>query len=214
MNPNIDAHTINGDPVRLKPQHLDEIVGVLTRAFIDDPLLRYVCQEDDQRFQRTKHIIRSVVLYGSLYGEVWVTPGDITGAMVWMPPHTDNMTFVRQIRTGMIFDRIKLGKAGSDRYNLFNSIVNDLHHSLMNQDHWYLFVLGVEPDHHGRGTGTKLMNYMLKRIDQDGLPVYLTTTHDGVIPFYKRLGFNVEGNTRVPESGLELSGLIRPAFVK
>ena len=114
----------------------------------------------------------------------------------------------------MIFDRLKLGKADSDRYNLFNATVNDLHHTVMNQDHWYLFVLGVDPDQHGQGTGTKLMNYMLKRIDQDGSPVYLTTTHDGVIPFYKRLGFNLEGTAIVPESDLHLSGLIRPPRVK
>ena len=57
------------------------------------------------------------------------------------------------------------------------------------EPHWYLGVLGVDPDFQGRGLGTALLNAFLRRVDSDCAPSYLETDRRENVPFYERVGF-------------------------
>ena len=198
-------------PVQLKPADKRAATEVLARAFVEDPLLRYVCPDDRKRYARTRYIIGTVVSFGLHYGEVWTTPGHVAGAAIWMPPGTDYMTTVRRIRTGMVFERLVLGRADTKRYNVFNGLTSELHHSLISRPHWHLFVIGVDPSLQGHGVGAGLIKHMLERTDRDRVPVFLTAPNPLVVPFYERLGFRVAGEVSVPDNSLVIRGLIRPS---
>lgn len=197
-------------PVRLDPTRAAEAIDVLTRAFLDDPMLRHVIPDDHRRYGRTRYVLQTVVSYGLRYGEVWTTPGAVRGAAIWMPPGTDKLTLARRIRTGMVLERLKLGRAGYKRYDVFNQAAGDLHHRLITEPHWYLFVIGVDPAAQGTGVGRALIKHMLVQTDAQRLPVFLTAPNPSVVPFYGRLGFEVRGEASVPDSDLRIPGLIRP----
>lgn len=57
------------------------------------------------------------------------------------------------------------------------------------EPHWYLGVLGVDPDYQGRGQGTALLKAFLRRVDADTAPSYLETDRRENVPFYERVGF-------------------------
>jgi GNAT superfamily N-acetyltransferase len=209
---NMDAPHLGKDfnPVRLKPADKRAATAVLARAFVEDPLLRYVCPDDRKRYARTQYIIKTIVSFGLHYGEVWTTPGHVDAAAIWMPPGTDYMTTARRIRTGMIFERLVLGRAGIDRYTVFNELTSKLHHSLISRPHWHLFVIGVDPLRQGHNVGSGLIKHMLERTDRDHVPVFLTAPNPLVVPFYERLGFQVAREVSVPNSSLVIRGMIRP----
>ena len=197
------------EPVPLTKAGAERASEVLTRAFVDDVLLRYVCPDDRRRPERTRYIIDCVVSYGMRYGQIWTTPGDIRAAAIWMPPGTDKMTLIRAIRTGMIWERFQLGAAASKRFGLFNRVAGEMHHRVMHGPHWYLFVIGVDPALQGQGVGARMVRHMLARTDRERLPVFLQAPNPAVVPFYERLGFQVGSEVELPDGGLHVNGMVR-----
>ena len=64
-----------------------------------------------------------------------------------------------------------------------------MEHGHPGEEHWYLEILGVHPDHQGKGLGSALMQPVLERCEAEGLPAYLESSTDRSAPLYRRLGF-------------------------
>jgi GNAT superfamily N-acetyltransferase len=73
-----------------------------------------------------------------------------------------------------------------------------------------LFVIGVEPARQGQGVGTALLRPMLARADREGMPVYLETHSSRNVGFYRKSGFIVAGEGRIPGSSVAVYGMLRP----
>ena len=69
------------------------------------------------------------------------------------------------------------------------------------EPHWYLNVLGIHPDLQGRGFGSHLMQPVLRRCDEQGLPAYLETDTERNVALYKRHGFEVTERFDLPGGG-------------
>jgi ribosomal protein S18 acetylase RimI-like enzyme len=65
--------------------------------------------------------------------------------------------------------------------------------------HYYLAVLGTDPDAQGRGIGSALMQPTLESCDRDDVPAYLESSKERNVDFYARHGFSVLDELRLPE---------------
>ena len=65
------------------------------------------------------------------------------------------------------------------------------------EPHWYLSVLGVDPDRWHRGVGSALLSWWLRRVDADNAPSYLETDREENVGFYRRVGFEVVNQLRI-----------------
>ena len=70
--------------------------------------------------------------------------------------------------------------------------------------HYYLGVIGVNPDMHGRGIGTQLLRSFceLSRNDPRSCGVYLETAQESNLAFYERAGFAETGRGRLGRATL------------
>jgi ribosomal protein S18 acetylase RimI-like enzyme len=70
--------------------------------------------------------------------------------------------------------------------------------------HYYLGVIGVRPDMHGRGIGTQLLRSFcdLSRSDPLSCGVYLETAEESNLRFYERAGFAETGRGRLGRATL------------
>lgn len=59
------------------------------------------------------------------------------------------------------------------------------------EQHWYLALLGVDPDHQGGGFGSAMLRRFAERVDQDAVPAYLETDRAENVAFYGQVGFDV-----------------------
>ena len=57
--------------------------------------------------------------------------------------------------------------------------------------HYYLFLIGVDPQQQRQGVSTALVTEMLARIDREGMPVFLETQSPSNVEIYEKLGFVV-----------------------
>jgi len=64
--------------------------------------------------------------------------------------------------------------------------------------HWYLSLLGTDPEARGRGLGSAVLQPVLERSDAERVGVYLESSKEANIGFYARLGFRVTRELRLP----------------
>ena len=57
--------------------------------------------------------------------------------------------------------------------------------------HWYLAVIGVDPEVQGKGYGSTLLSGLLGRADADGAPAHLECDRAESVRFYLGRGFDV-----------------------
>lgn len=69
------------------------------------------------------------------------------------------------------------------------------------EPHHYLFVLGVEPEHQGKGIGRALLDALAARASEAQLPCYLETDTEENVRFYQSAGYEVIDEVVVPKLG-------------
>ena len=73
---------------------------------------------------------------------------------------------------------------------------------------WYLNGIRVDPSAQRTGLGSALIDHMLARIDDDGLPAFLDTSAPDNLGYYERFGFRVTAESTLP-NGTPLWGMTR-----
>jgi GNAT superfamily N-acetyltransferase len=183
-----------------------EVVAVLVRAFFDDPLFAWLVEEGARR-QFLEVSFRAAVEGNLAVGEVWTVGAGVQGAAVWMRPGE------RVLPAGAmgILEALgpKLGEVTERRMGMAFPVLGDCREREAPGDHWFLELLGVEPELQGRGLGGRLLGPVLERADREGHPCYLDTMKARNLPFYRRHGFEVATSGRFEDGGPEYWTMVR-----
>ena len=167
------------------------LAALLARAFHDDPVLGWVVPRDDRRPAVGRRIFALRLKHLLPHAEVYTT-GDRAGAALWAPPGQWKEglgEFLAQLtlapRVGRRAPRVLRGLARVEAAH-------------PHPPHYYLSVLGTEPDRQGEGIGTRLLAPVLEDCDADGIPAYLESSQERNLSFYARHGFRVTGEIDLP----------------
>jgi ribosomal protein S18 acetylase RimI-like enzyme len=179
------------DVPNLKASQVDEVSNVLARAFFDDPMTMYIMPDENKRRRALPWFFQKAAQVSHRYGDPFTTAGQVEGAALWLPPGNTILTLPKMIRVGMLAAPIKFGLPTFMKFLSATNQLEHLHKRDVPPDHWYLFVLGVEPERQGHGLGGKLLQPILERADRDRLPCYLETMKEINVTFYKKQGFEV-----------------------
>jgi len=169
----------------------------LSRAFRDDPLFEWFIPgiDKDARARRLGRFFVETMRMHLRLGGVW-TSADHKGAALWIPPG-QKIPLTRQLRTGVRY-------AGAVRRNVLRGVralsTMEKHHP-KDPPHWYLAVLGTDPDHQGKGIGSALLAPVLERADREGVPAYLESSKERNVLYYERFGFRVQSQLTIPKGG-------------
>lgn len=161
---------------------------VLARAFADDPVVAWLVPT--QRRQERFFAATAAIYFG--LGEIYTT-ADGTGVGMWARPGARRPGLWPVARTAP--DMLRALRTNVPRGLRVKNLVEG-HHP--RQPHWYLSVLGTDPDHQGQGIGSALMAPVLSRCDEEGVLAYLESSKESNIAFYARHGFEVTDELQVP----------------
>jgi ribosomal protein S18 acetylase RimI-like enzyme len=166
---------------------IPELARMLTRAFLDDPVAIWAYPPDRlrpralERFQATR--LRQLVVQG----EVWTTD-DLCCAALWAPPlhwHSslrETAQLLPAFAHPRLMVRMPLVAVGWE-------LLERAHPRT--PPHFYLAVLGTDPDAQGRGLGSAVLQGVLEQCDSDGVAAYLESSKERNVDFYARHGFRV-----------------------
>lgn len=200
------------DIIKLDKTQVKAAGEVLGRALQDDPVSVWDIPDKENRHTVIKHVFQMTSCLGVKYGETHATSPKLEGIAVWLP--YINKEFKEIINIGCML-KAKFYKLGREAGKRIKPIIEHnikVHREFAPGDHWYLQTFGVEPTHQGKGYGSLLMEYMLEIIDNTNpLPVFLETSTELNVKFYKRFGFEVMKEGIIPETDVDQWYLLRGA---
>ena len=165
------------------------IGAMFARAFANDPVTSWVTPDAARRLRLLARLNTRIARHEGIPRRatyVAEDAGRIVGAAIWQPPKPRPVNWRSvpfALTAGIALGRdiprtIMAGRAAA--------------RARPRDKHWYLQLLGVDPDAQGTGIGGTLMRAHLPTVDEQGLPAYLETTAEN-LGFYGRLAFEVIG---------------------
>jgi ribosomal protein S18 acetylase RimI-like enzyme len=183
----------------LQRTSIDTAAITMERAFGSDPMFMWVFPDPLTRPLALRRLLRVPLEYGARYGRVMASH-DARAVCVWVPPGP-GITISRMIRSGFLGVLFRIGLGPFAKFAGANDVMGKIHKRRVPEPHWYLMVLGVDPELQNRGVGSALVNEGLTRVDDSGCPCYLETSKKRNLPYYERLGFVVLEETTLGKGG-------------
>ena len=160
--------------------------------------------------ERAEKMIEVVLKYYVMkYDHVFV-PEQVNAVAMWYPPEPQNSWKSSKLRDFSLMHKA-ISVAGVRRVPSLihaDGIIKEHHLKNMKEPHYYLFMLGVEPAHQGKGIGTRLVQHGLNMCDGQGVPAYLETAEEENVRFYEKHNFKVIDEFLIPHNGPKIWTMI------
>ena len=181
MNPSIEI-------CGAKPEEMSQALACIVGAFITDPVCRFAWPSTHQYFEGMHLAAREFGGRSFEHGSADVV-AEFCGAALWLPPgiHPDDGALEKVFRDTAKPEHL------DDLLATFEKM-GECHPE---EDHWYLPLIGVDPNAQGRGLGGALMRHAAARADEAGVLAYLESTNPKNISLYARHGFQAMGEIQV-----------------
>ena len=180
-----------------------EVVEVLADGFYDNPLLSWVFPDPETRLEALGQWFEFWI---DLYSEdvrLFLSEDD-SAAALWAIPNARDLDSDSIPRFAALIQR-----HNGDRTGLVLKGLGALGEHPP-QPYWYLNSIAVRRGQRAAGRGAQLLEPMLLRADQEGIPVYLESSNPANLTFYYRYDFEAWGERLVmPESDAPVQRMLR-----
>ncbi|NNE12701.1 MAG: GNAT family N-acetyltransferase [Ilumatobacter sp.] len=182
------------------PDDFGRITEITTRAFADDPVMRWFFPDRDE-YERLHPVFNEwQCRRWHATDSLWVT-ADLLAMAGWIPPGRPETDVGPD--PGLEHPTWRLER--------FEAIGAAVAANTPSEPHWYLHMLATDPDAQQRGRGAALMGAVFATADADDLPCYLETESEANVRYYRHHGFDVRSEWDVPLDGPRMWGMLRPA---
>jgi ribosomal protein S18 acetylase RimI-like enzyme len=165
-----------------------QAVATIVAAFVTDPIARYALATPHDYLHEFPAQVQAFAGGSLAHGTADVAAG-FGGVALWLPPGVaaDGEALARE------FQRTAKAEHLADLLATFEQMGR--YHP--KKPHWYLPMIGVEPNAQGAGLGGALMRHAVARCDAQGAVAYLESSNPRNISLYQRHGFEVLGEIQV-----------------
>ncbi|HAS05196.1 MAG TPA: hypothetical protein DCR71_05555, partial [Dehalococcoidia bacterium] len=152
---------------------------------------------------------RFSLYYGLRYGLAYTTSEKCEGGAIWMPPGKAKLSILGFLLSGGIIPIIKMGLKAELKMLPLDKFMEEKHKKLAPFPHWYLALLGVDPQYQKQGFAGKLMRPMLEKFDHENIPCYLETDSEKNYLMYQHFGFEIIDEFILPKADIRLWAMLR-----
>lgn len=183
-----------GEVRPLDKRDADDSARSLADAFADDPVMGWAGHFTDDP-KRLTPVFRSAIAARFRQPEsLMFTTEHHEATALWNAPGHAELTSSELVRSLPAI--VRTFRHGTFRLAKLLQILDRAHPS---EPHYYLFAIGVRRDRQGNGFGSSILQLMLDRCDDEGLPAYLENSKPRNEAFYVRHGFKPTGTLAVPD---------------
>ena len=177
---------MNG-PRRVSEEEYGKVVEILSEAFFEDPMIKYVFKDRERKEIRRLYGVMTKAYAPS--SDIYFDSEEPNGMIQWIDSEKEPglMAWLRSGAMRMIASPMsalfRLMKTGME--------ISKTQKECMKEHNLHLILLAVLPRKQGMGIGKKLMNLFIQEADSRGLPCYLETQNPSNLGFYESFGFSV-----------------------
>lgn len=187
-----------------QPSETPILTRTLAAAFDNDPVAKFCIRTDAGREWAMRVGFKRALDVYQPYGLTF-TANDGVGTAIWTRHDQWQLTFWQECSLIPLYMRV----CGINRFMRLSRGFDTMksHHPV--ERHYYLYLLGVHPDHQAQGLGSALLRVMLARCDREQMPAYLEASSPSNIPFHQRHGFRVIRKFQFGPGGPPLAAMWR-----
>jgi ribosomal protein S18 acetylase RimI-like enzyme len=197
--------------LRLTLKERDAGAAVLGRAFREYELFRYYFRDETERRAAVDSFAFISLSLCLKYGEVYMSSEKLESVAAWLPPGKapfGGWQIIRSVPLSILF---RFARQGAGRMWAYGRFVDNLHRRLVPYPHWYLQIIGVDPAYQGQGFSSRLLRPVLERIDRERMPCFLETNTGKNVSIYRRFGFEVVSEDKMPGTEVTSFAMLRKA---
>lgn len=165
------------------------VKNILSKSFDKNQSVNYIAQQDELREKRITALMDYSFEICYNYGNVYLSDDNKACVLVLYPDQkkTTFKSILEDVK--LLFNCVGLSNIGKamKREAAIKQIQPDT-------PMYYLWFIGVEPDSQGTGIGTKLMNDVIEDSEAKSRSIFLETSTQRNLPWYKKFGFDVYGD--------------------
>lgn len=162
------------------------ILDILSRSFDENKSVNYVVKQDQKRRDR----IRGLMLYSfkvcNAFGEVWISDDEQACGLILFPE--EKRSSFRTLIWDFELASSVIGFRRVGRVLKREAMIKSNHPKVPIA---YLWFIGVSPQLQGRGIGSAFIQELIAECERKNRPIYLETSTERNLPFYKKFGFEV-----------------------
>ena len=171
---------------RVDASHKSLVVDILTKSFDDNRSVNYVVKQGEKRQERIRGLMNYSFDVCNAFGDVWMTDDDQACALVLYPDKK------RSTLSTILWDaKLALSVIGLTRVGQVLSRESKIKSFHPNEQFSYLWFIGVSPELQNKGKGSQLLEEIIHESDANGRSIYLETSVDRNLPWYKKHGFEI-----------------------
>ena len=176
---------------RARREDFRPLAAMLARAFYDDPVTSWFYPNPKRRLAHARRFF-AIRLRQLAEQELIYTTHDHSGAALWTQPGRWRENFAQSLMLLPMLP-VLLPRIGE-----YTRAVREIERCHPVVPHYYLSVLGTDPDQQGGGVGSALLVPVLERCDAEGVAAYLESSKESNIGFYTGHGFAVTERIDLP----------------
>jgi ribosomal protein S18 acetylase RimI-like enzyme len=180
---------------------MPQAIAAVVAAFITDPLARFAYPSPHDYLRVMPVATREFAGRSFEHGTADVS-ADWCGTALWLPPGVH--------ANGAALERIFRDTATPKHLNDLLATFEKMEQWHPEEPHWYLPMIGVEPNAQCKGLGAELMRHAVARCDHEGALAYLESSNPRNISLYQRHGFDAMGEIQVGAGPVVTPMLRRP----
>ena len=131
------------------------------------------------------------------FGKIVEPGGGPHGVSIWSLPLAEAEAREKKLQKKRLIQR-EMGESCLAAYEGINAFMSRVAEPLTSDRDWYLSILGILPEHQGKGLGGDLIRPVLNLADAAGIATFLETFTPRNMSFYQRLGYTVAGSFHEP----------------
>lgn len=185
---------MNPRVVRAGPERAWELTGVIARAMVDDPMVRWPLHPGADA-EIVRQTWAGLIGVFARAGALWETEGG-GGAATWLGP--EQIDAYPEIERA---SREHVRPYTDDDGARYAAQWDWVEEHLPEEPCWFLEVIGVDPARQGLGLGTALVEHGLGVARDQGLPAFLETANPRNVAYYERFGLHVVEEGDAPGGG-------------
>lgn len=136
---------------------------------------------------------------------------DANSLAIFTPYQKDGVSTWQYIKAGALSLLPTLGIKTTKRMTSFENFALKIKNKYAKPGCWYLFTFVTMPEFRGKGLGSKIIKPMLNYLDENKQDCYLETLSPTNVEMYKKFGFELKEEVKVPNADLILYAMLRPA---
>lgn len=176
------------------------IISILSTSFQNNKSVLYTIKNGQEKNKYIKCLMDYAFYEGEKQKGVLISKNN-QGAAIFIYPNRKKIFNLSSLIESVKVVLNAFGVAGIRKVLRREEYIKSLHPQ---NDFLYLWFIGVVPAEQGKGTGSLLLNELIKIADEQKIPVYLETSLIENLPFYKKHGFEVYHEWLDDQSGILL----------